>query len=201
MSGLVASVKSAAAFVLLGLLACQPEPDPEPSFDSEAFTPLLAQPGRFVSTDGRISVPIPAGEGWECLQEQHGQAAAAAVAVRCRRVDPGQLLFFSAKTHRQPPEQRVDAETLLMSLYRADNEGFFTTVEVRSNGPAELAGTPGWEAEFDAKHERYGQVRKRERVAIVGSRVLAISAEGRPDLWDGHTAQIDEWFAAVEFAR
>jgi hypothetical protein len=191
-----------AALALLGVLGCRdPAPEQAAAGDPDAFTPLAAAPGRFASTDGRITVPIPAGEGWECLQDQHGEGAAAAVALRCRRVDPGELLFFAAKTHRQPPDQRVDAETLLMSLYRADNEGFFQTVEYRASEPATLAGVSGWEAELDAEHERYGSVRKRERVAIVGHRVFAISAEGRPDLWQVHEAAITEWFASVEFAR
>lgn len=88
-----------------------------------------------------------------------------------------------------------------MSLYRADNEGFFQRVEYRASGPASLAGTSGWEAELDAEHDRYGSIRKRERVAIVGHRVFAISAEGRPELWAKHEAAITEWFASVEFAR
>ncbi|MFV8755667.1 hypothetical protein ACNOYE_34380 [Nannocystaceae bacterium ST9] len=191
----------ALAVTLLAASACQREDDSSAQVDPDAFTPLLASPGRFVSDEGRISVPIPSGDGWECLQEQHGRGPSAALAVRCRRVDPSELLFFAAKTHRQPPEQRVDAETLLMSLYRADNEAFFATLEYRSSGPAELAGAAGWEAELDATHERYGVVRKRERVAIVGDRVFAISAEGRPALWQEHAAAIEQWFASVEFAR
>jgi len=191
-----------AALVLLGGLACQREPEVEATAsDTDAFTPLSAAPGRFVSADGRIAVPIPEGEGWECLQDQHGQGPGAAVALRCRRVDAGELLFFAAKTHRQPPEQAVDAKTLLMSLYRADNEGFFAHVEYRADGPAELGGAPGWEAELEASHERYGTIRKRERVAIVGHRIFAISAEGRPALWKRHEAEINAWFATVEFAR
>jgi hypothetical protein len=192
-----------AAFALLGTLACRdPAAEQQPSADDpDAFTPLRAAPGRFTSDEGRIRVPIPAGEGWECLHEQHGEGPAAAVAVRCRRADPRELLFFAAKTHRQPPDQRVDAETLLMSLYRADNEAFFERIEVRSSGPATLAGASGWEAELDAQHERYGSIRKRERLAIVGDRVFAISAEGRPELWAAHEAAITEWFATVEFAR
>lgn len=188
------------SLALLGPLACSREPA-EPAVDLDAFTPLAPAPGRFVSVEGRIRVPIPSGEGWECLQEQHGDGPSAAVAVRCRRVDPGELIFFAAKTHRQPPEQRVDAETLLMSLYRADNEGFFDTVEYITSAPAELAGAQGWEAELEASHERYGVIRKRERVAIVGNRIFAISAEGRPELWATHEAAIAEWFASVEFAR
>jgi hypothetical protein len=188
--------------LLLGSLACgEPKSDPQSASDPDAFTPLAPGPGRFTSDDGRIAVPIPAGEGWECLQEQHASGPGAAVAVRCRRVDPRELLFFAAKTHRQPPEQRVDAETLLMSLYRADNEAFFQQVEYRTNGPATLAGASGWEAELDASHERYGAIRKRERLAIVGDRVFAISAEGRPELWAAHEAALGEWFASVEFAR
>lgn len=190
-----------ARLLLAGLLlACTPEPDP-PAPEPPAFTPLIAGPGQRVSAEGRIRVTEPAGPGWECVEERHGEGQAAAVALRCRRTDPGELLFVAAKTHRQPPEQRVDAHTLLMSLYRADNEAFFTTVSYREQGPTELAGTAGWVAELDASHERYGEVRKREALAIVGDRVFAISAEGRPELWQAHAREITAWFAQVEFAR
>lgn len=183
-------------------LACRvDEQAPEAKPAAETYRPLAPAPGRFVSADGRISVPVPAGEGWECLEEQHGEGSAAAVAVRCRRQDPRELLFFSAKTHRQPAEQRADAETVLMTLYRTDNESFFDTLEYVQNGPASLAGAPGWEAELRASHARIGEVRKRERLSVVGDRIYSIAAEGQPGLWQQHQAAVEAWFADVQFAR
>jgi hypothetical protein len=190
-----------AGVALLGLLACQPGDEQvgvhEPT---DEFVPLTATPGHMLAHSRRISVPIPVGPGWECLEERQGDAEGSAVALRCRRENPRELLFLAAKTHRQPNDQRTDAETVLMSLYRADNEAFFQHVEYTSSGAATLAGTPGWEAELLAEHERLGAVRKRERLAIIGDRVFAISAEGTPALWDAHIAQIEAWFAGVEFA-
>jgi hypothetical protein len=186
------------------LLACKRGEEPPPAAKAtpaESFTPLEPAPGRLVAASGRISVPIPAGDGWECLEERHGDEEAAAVALRCRRENPREFLFFAAKTHRQPVDQRADAETVLMSLYRADNEAFFTTVEYTDSHPAQLAGAQGWEAELLAEHERLGPIRKRERLAIVGDRVFAISAEGAPDPWQRHAEAIEAWFAGVEFAR
>jgi hypothetical protein len=184
-------------------LACQSGEQQVPApvqVPVDELVPLAPAPGRFLAASGRISVPIPEGPGWECLEESHGDDEAAAVALRCRREDPRELLFVAAKTHRQPHDQRTDAETVLMSLYRADNEAFFQHVEYTSSRAATLAGAPGWEAELLAEHERLGPVRKRERLAIVGDRVFAISAEGTPALWDAHAAQIEAWFAGVEFA-
>jgi len=168
---------------------------------ADAFDPLPAAPGRVVSKDGRISAPIPAPAGWACVEEQHGEAKAAAVALRCRREDPREFLFMAAKTHRQPKDQRVDAETVLMTLYRADNEAFFETVGYLSDGPVTLAGAHGWEAELEAEHTRMGTIHKRERLSLVGDRVFAVSAEGRPDLWRAHKAEIEAWFDGVRFAR
>jgi hypothetical protein len=196
----------APVLLVVGLIACGPgQAEDERAAAAvneqlDAFEPLTPTPGRLVAESGRISVPIPLGLGWECLEEHHGDAEAAAVALRCRREDPRELLFFAAKTHRQPSDQRTDAETVLMSLYRADNEAFFQHVEYTASRGASLAGAPAWEAELVAEHERLGAVRKRERLAIVGDRVFAISAEGTPSLWDAHAAQIDAWFAGVEFA-
>lgn len=193
----------AAAWLALSVVACQSGSEETPAAAPErtdAFVPLAPAPGRFLAASGRIGVPIPDGPGWECLEEQHGDADAAAVALRCRREDPRELMFFAAKTHRQPSDQRTDAETVLMSLYRADNEAFFQHVEYTASRAASLAGAPGWEAELIAEHERLGPVRKRERLAIIGDRVFAISAEGTPTLWDAHAAQIEAWFAGVEFA-
>jgi hypothetical protein len=185
------------------VLACKPDDENAPAITHEPadeFVPLAPAPGRFLAASGRISVPLPDGPGWECLEESHGDADAAAVALRCRRQDPRELLFFAAKTHRQPSDQRADAETVLMSLYRADNEAFFEHVEYTASRGVSLAGAPGWEAELLAEHERLGAVRKRERLAIVGDRVFAISAEGTPALWAAHATQIEAWLAGVEFA-
>ncbi len=191
----------------LALLGCKGEPEQPPAVKrvgpaaEPSFEPLAAGSGRVVSADGRIAAPEPAGQGWECVEETHGDADAAAVALRCRRENPREFLFLAAKTHRQPVAQRTDAQTLLMQLYRADNEGFFEQVEYLRDGPAAIAGAQGWEAELEAEHARAGAVRKRERVGIVGDRVFAISAEGKPELWDRYQADIERWFAEVEFAR
>jgi hypothetical protein len=198
-------VKTLVISLAMALLGCSAKVDEparvEPKPAAQTFVPLAPAPGRFVDRTGRISVPVPDGDGWECIEEQHGEGEAAAIAVRCRRADPHEFLFFAAKTHRQPEDQRVDAETVLMSLYRADNEGFFDRLEYTRSEAATLAGAQGWEAELTAEHARLGSIHKRERLAIVGDRVLAVSAEGSPALWDRHAAQMQRWFADVEFAR
>jgi hypothetical protein len=189
---------------MLGMVACEAREAPvkaAPQPATEIFEPLQPAPGRLVAAQGRVSVAIPEAPGWECLEEQHGEHEAAAVALRCRREDPREFLFFSAKTNRQPIDQRTDAQTVLMSLYRADNEAFFAQVEYLEDHAAPLAGVQGWEAELVAEHARLGPIRKRERLAIVGDRLFAISAEGAPAQWAAHEAEIDRWFAGVEFAR
>ena len=190
---------------VLALVSCKEPAEPPPAARSaavvEPFERLKPGAGRVVSADGRIAAPIPNGPGWECIEEQHGDAEAAAVALRCRRENPREFLFFAAKTHRQPQGQRIDARTVLMSLYRTDNENFFDRVKYLRDGPAELAGAHGWEAELDAKHRALGSIRKRERLAIIGDRVYAISAEGQPELWTKHIDEIERWFNEVEFAR
>ena len=163
--------------------------------------PLTPAPGRFVADNGYISVPEPASEGWECLEERNGDGPGGAVALRCRRANPREFLFVSAKTHRQPPDQRTNAKTVLMTIYREQNEGFFESVEYLRDGPAPLAGVEGWEAELLAEHARAGPIQKRERLAIIGDRIYALSAEGQPDLWKLHGEAIDGWFEGVEFAR
>jgi hypothetical protein len=194
-----------AGAALLALVCCkQPEPAAEraPAPAPERFEPLTPGPGRVVSADGRIAAPIPDGHGWECLEEQHGEAEAAAVALRCRRENPREFLFFAAKTHRQPADQQVDAHTVLMSLYRADHEAFFDRVTYLSDGPAELAGVQGWESELEAEHAQLERpIKKRERLAIAGGRIYAISAEGDLVQWAIHFGAIERWFASVEFAR
>ncbi|MFO7566784.1 MAG: hypothetical protein R6X02_29345 [Enhygromyxa sp.] len=200
---IVRSVLSVLSVLVLG--GCKvPEDEPKPGRPapvSEQFQALAPAPGRVVSAQGRISVPEPRGPGWECVEERHGEAEAAAVALRCRRENPREFLFLAAKTHRQPVDQRTDARLLLMTLYRADNEGFFRAVEYLRDGPVELAGSGGWEAELRAEHEQLGEIHKRERVAILGDRIYAVSAEGKPELWARHLDVIEEWFAGVEFAR
>jgi hypothetical protein len=164
------------------------------------FEPLPAKPATLVSSDGRVRVPVPEGEGWECLEERIGEGEAGATALRCRRSDPREFLFMAAKVSRQPADQRTDARTLLMSLYRADNERFFASVEYLRDGPAALGGASGWEAELATTHAQAGVVHKWERVAIVGDRIYAVSAEGRTQDWDPHAEVIAAWFAGVEIA-
>ncbi|PRQ05631.1 hypothetical protein [Enhygromyxa salina] len=189
----------------LVMAGCERQPAPVESAPApapaKAFEPLQPAPGRLVAAQGRASVAIPEQPGWECLEEQHGEDQASAVALRCRREDPREFLFLSAKTSRQPPQQRTDAQTVLMSLYRAENEAFFARVEYLSDHAATVAGAPGWEAELVAEHDRLGSIRKRERLAVIGDRLVAISAEGAPELWAAHEAEIERWFATVEFAR
>lgn len=165
------------------------------------FEPLAERPGSLVSADGRMRVTIPAGPGWECVEERLGEGEAGATALRCRRADPGEFLFLAAKLSRQPVDQRTDVRTLLMSLYRADNEAFFDSVDYLRDGAATLAGHPGWEALLEATHAKAGAIRKQERVAIVDGRIYAVSAEGRPELWDAHADAIAAWFAGLELAR
>ncbi len=199
----VPSLSLIAALALMLVLACETreaEPTPAPAQPSPS-TRVSEGPGRFVSADGRIGVAIPEGPGWECLEERHGEAEAAALALRCRRSTAGELFFFTAKTHRLPPDQRVDARTLLLSLYRADLEQLFVNVSTRWDAPAELAGASGWEVELDAEHDKAGRIRKRERVAIVGDRVFAVSAEGDLALWPSYAGAIEPWFVAAQFAR
>lgn len=186
-----------------GSSAEQAAPDvaPAPASPSASFEPLTPAPGRFVADSGRISVPIPSGPGWECLEERNGDAAGSAVALRCRREHPREFLFLAAKTHRQPPDQRTNAKTVLMTLYREQNERFFERVEYLRDEAATLAGAEGWESELRAEHARAGPIHKRERLAIVGDRIYALSAEGVPDLWSLHAEAIDAWFEGVEFAR
>jgi hypothetical protein len=192
--------------LVIALAGCKVEDEaPTPKHTApapERFEPLTPAPGRVLSEDGRIAGPEPEGPGWECLEERHGEAEAAAVALRCRRENPREFLFLAAKTHRQPVDQRTDAHTLLMTLYRADNQAFFERVEYLRDGPATIAGSSeGWEAELEAEHARLGVIRKRERVAIIDGRIYAISAEGKPELWTKYSPTIERWFAEVEFAR
>jgi hypothetical protein len=195
--------------VLVGLGCTVPDAESEAQTDPstkvepgpERFEPLVAEPGTLVSADGRMRVPVPEGQGWECVEERLGEGQAVVTALRCRRTDPAEFVFLAAKLSRQPADQRTDARTLLMSLYRADNEAFFETVEYLRDGPAQLSGAAGWEAELAATHARAGGIRKWERVAIVGDRIYAVSAEGRAEAWEGYAEVISTWFAGVEIAR
>lgn len=207
--GLAAVVAPAAVVALAAtLLGCG---DADSSADSSAGSergtshpaarPLPSGPEWLRSSDGHLAVRRPSAPGWDCLEARHGEGQGAAVALRCRRSNTSEFLFLAAKTHRQPPDQRVDAETLLMSLYRADNEAFFARVDYRSDGPVFLDGSPGWQAELVAEHPRVGDIRKREAVTIVGDRIFAVSAEGDPRLVSTHAELIEQWFTTVRLAR
>jgi hypothetical protein len=181
---------------------------PEPVPALEAGTTLLAEPVdagdgyvRFARVDGTISVPQPAGPGWECREKSVKDPAVGQMRmIDCARRRAGELFFLLAKTYTADARART-AEELSKNEYRADYAKFFQTVKYTSEGPITYRGHPGYEVTFDAVHAAKGAVRKRERVVTVGAQVFLWSAEGSTDAFARYRKDTEAWMAGATFSE
>ena len=179
------------------------------SSESQAPTPALPASGSAAPShraewhstkDGRIKAQKPPGPGWECVDQQASQGNSEARYVKCRRSAPGEFFFLMAKEYTVPQGSRLSAKVLCTQEYKKHYEKRFSKVRYKRSGPATLAGIQGYEAELEASHAKVGDIRKLERVAVQGSRVLLVSAEGRLADYAKLEQEIEEWFSATRFA-
>ena len=156
---------------------------------------------RFARVDGTISVPQPAGPGWECREKSAKEPAVGQMRmVDCTRRRAGELFFMLAKTYSVDAKPRT-AEELSKNEYRADYAKFFQSVKYTSEGPVTYRGRPGYEVTFDAVHAAKGAVRKRERVVTVGTQVFLWSAEGSTDAFVRYRRETEAWMAGATFSE
>jgi len=162
-----------------------------------AFAQDTASPV-FSRADGRITVPVPGADGWECLEQSSEDGVTVAVA-KCRRSAEGEFFFLLAKVYSVPADQVLGAEELSTRIYRLNYEGFFDTLTYLRSELAVVGAHSGWETEFDAVHNSRGQIHKIERAVVVGQSVFLWSAEGNPALFPNFEAEIARWWAETRF--
>jgi hypothetical protein len=156
---------------------------------------------RFARVDGTITVPQPAGPGWECREKSAKDPAIGQMRmIDCTRKRAGELFFMLAKTYSVEAKART-AEELSKNEYRADYAKFFQSVKYTSEGPVTYRGHAGYEVTFDAVHAAKGAVRKRERVVTVGTQVFLWSAEGSTEAFVRYKKETEAWMAGATFSE
>lgn len=206
---LAARMPPVSRILILALLwiACDraPEPATAPVPSTMPVTPPPATPAPppaadlFTGKDGLISVPRPAGDGWECVEQVASEPGQEASLIKCRHTDRARFFFLMAKDYSVPADQIRSAEELATRVFPTTYEKLFASHEIRETRAVTHAGKPAHELQLDAVHASMGKIRKRERVITHDNRVFVLSAEGMPDVFDAEAAAIEAWFAGVRF--
>lgn len=182
------------------LAACDRPPEPAAPAPTIATTPTMpASTDLFTSKDGLVAAPRPAGDGWECVEQTATDPGQEATLIKCRHTDRARFFFLMAKDYTVPPEQVRHAADLATAVFPATYERLFESHRINESKAVTHAGKPAHEIRLDAVHASMGPIRKRERVAVDGTHVFVISAEGKPEVFDAEAAAIEAWFAGAKF--
>ncbi|MGL4464253.1 MAG: hypothetical protein ACRC1K_19050 [Planctomycetia bacterium] len=154
------------------------------------------------SADGLIGVPYLAGYEWP-LDEQCGMEIGdhLTTVVRCRWNRPDRFFFMIAKQYVVKPDEVVDAETLLKTVYADGYRRSFPKIQYDLVHTVPKQGVAWVEAAMQMHHPTKGLVAKLERVYCIGAEVLVVSMEGRvldvkAAFNNGH-----RWMDETRFAR
>lgn len=156
---------------------------------------------RFASADGLVSAPRPAGEGWECLEQQAEPPSPPATLIKCRQDDRDHFFFLMVKDSEVPASERRDVDRLVDEALPRTYGELFARFEITRSAKVERHGIRGRELWIEAEHARMGKIRKRVRIFVNGPHILEISAEGRPEVFDAMGPVIDAWFAGARLAN
>ena len=176
--------------------ATSPLPMPEPSANEP---PLAPAADMFTSADGLVAAPRPSGDGWECVEQTASEPGNEATLIKCRHTDSERFFFLMAKDYAVPADQVRSAEELAAHVFPTTYQKLFQSHEVRESKAVDHAGKPAYELRIEAVHASMGPIRKHERVITQGNHVFVLSAEGKPEVFDGEAAAIAAWFSGARF--
>lgn len=153
----------------------------------------------FTSADGLVAAPRPPGDGWECVEQTASEPGNEATLIKCRHTDRERFFFLMAKDYAVPADQVRSAEELATHVFPTTYQKLFQSHEVRESKAVDHAGKPAYELRIEAVHASMGAIRKHERVITRGNHVFVLSAEGKPEVFDGEAAAIAAWFSGARF--
>lgn len=171
------------------------------SFCAACTDPFASEAPRLATSSGWVSVPTLQPSEWTCLPVEATQAGCRTEMIRCSLSRPGSILHLIAKDYRVPDSAVLSAQVLATQVYARQYSRIYTDIRVGSSAPVRWAGAHAWDTSFAATHKVHGTLSKVERVAVVGSHVLVLSAEGLSGDAVAHQDTIVTWFERARFSN
>jgi hypothetical protein len=210
----IARVFSSAAAALAGLvIGCGPPPVVQAPTSPVATAPVLlgsppaetppAAPGPSLATeDDRVRVPRPRGDAWDCHAErvESAQAGVNASFVQCLRRTPAGTISLMAKDYQVSPKDVMSAEALSTIEYPKHYKKRWDHVTYTRSGAVDHHGNPAYEVTIELSRDDGAAVHLVERVLVVGTHTLNLSADAPPGVFAVFEAEVTRWFNGTEFA-
>ena len=159
-------------------------------------------PKTMTGKDGAITVTVPTGEGWECVEQQAPMPGTdkQASLVKCRRADrDAEFFFLLAKVYGIPASEVKPAKELATQVFMATYQKLFQNHKIVKEGVVKFGALEGYEVVMEMSHESMGPIKKIERVFTKGENVFLLSGEGKPEMVEKFSKATESWFAQTRF--
>ena len=168
----------------------------------EPDRPAGDAPKTMTGKDGAVTVTLPEGDGWECLDQQApvpGSDKQVSL-VKCRRADRDKEFFFLlAKVYGVPESEVKPAKELATQVFAANYRELFQDHKIVKEGAVKMGELEGYEVVLEMTHPQMGQLKKIERVFTKGEDVFVLSGEGKPENVEKFAGAIESWFDQTRF--
>jgi hypothetical protein len=159
-----------------------------------------SSPKTMTSKDGAVTVALPAGDGWDCVDQQaKGPGGHEASLVKCRRADRQEFFFLVAKVYGVSKEEVKPAKELATEVFMTTYKKLFSAHKIVKEGPAKMGDLEGYEVALEMTHSRMGELKKTERVFVKGEQVFILSGEGKADVVARFEKHLADWFSGASF--
>lgn len=169
--------------------------------EGPSAAPPSAEPP-IATEDGWVQVPRPRGAGWDCVARRVDDARVQIHAsfVQCRRPTPAGVESLMAKDYQVPPSAVMSAEELSTKEYPNHYRKRWNHVTYRRSGRVDHRGQAGWEVAIDLTQEGGPTTHLVERVIVVGTHTLNLSADGPAETFGALEPEMRRWFEGARFA-
>jgi len=173
--------------------------DPDRAMDP-ASRPAEGAGKTLSAKDGTITVTLPTGDGWDCVDQQgKSPGGHSASLVKCRRKDTQEFYFLMAKVYNVGKDDIKPAKELATQTFMATYEKLFSSHRIVKQGPATLGALQGYEIRLEMTHPRMGDLKKTERVFIKDAQVFVLSGEGKAEVKARFEKDLNAWFENTRF--
>jgi hypothetical protein len=159
-------------------------------------------PKTMTAKDGAVTVTLPEGEGWECLDQQGPMPDKVnqVSLVKCRRADRDKEFFFlMAKVYGVNESEVKPAKDLATEVFMASYKQLFQDHKVVKEGAVKMGSLEGYETVLEMTHPQMGPISKVERVFTQGENVFVLSGEGKPENVEKFAKATSSWFDQTRF--
>lgn len=169
---------------------------------AEPDNPEGDAPETMTSKDGAVTVTVPTGEGWECLDQQGSMPdnVNTVSLVKCRRADrDAEFFFLLAKVYGVSESEVKPAKELATKVFVTSYEKLFQDYKIVKEGAAKLGTLEGYELVLEMTHPQMGPIKKIERVFTKDNDVFVLSGEGKPENVEKFSTATASWFDQSRF--